>query len=153
MTAAYVPAELRHRVSARARGFCEYCLIHEADTNFSCEAEHIISRKHGGATTAQNLALACLPCNRAKGSDVGSFVHDRFTRFYNPRTDRWFDHFELAPDGVRINALSDIGAATVRILGFNLPERLEERKFLRMVGRFPLPGALLRIEPAAGRAG
>ncbi|HEX8241990.1 MAG TPA: HNH endonuclease signature motif containing protein [Longimicrobium sp.] len=146
MTAAYVPVALRHRVSARARGFCEYCLIHEADTNFSCEAEHIISRKHGSETTAENLALACLPCNRAKGSDIGSLVHDRFTRFFNPRIDRWFDHFELAPDGVRIGPLSDIGSATVRIFGFNLPERLEERAFLRAVVRYPLPGAQLRIE-------
>lgn len=153
MTAAYVPADLRRRVTARARRFCEYCLIHEEDTNFGCEADHIISIKHGGSTTAENLALACLPCNRAKGSDIGSLVHDRFTRFYNPRTDRWFDHFELASDGIRITSLSEIGAATVRILGFNLPERLEERVVLRAVGRYPLPGALLRMEVEADPGG
>ena len=96
-------------------------------------ADHIVSVKHGGETDEDNLALACLPCNRARGSDIGSLVHDRFTRFYNPRTDRWFDHFELAPDGVRINPVSDIGTATVRILGFNLPERLDERALLRSV--------------------
>ena len=146
MTSTYIPVALRRRVSARARGFCEYCLVHEEDTYFGCEAEHIISIKHGGSTTDENLALACLPCNRSKGSDVGSFVHDRFTRFYNPRTDPWFDHFEIAPDGVRIVAVSDIGSATVRILGFNLPERLEDRGLLRSIGRYPVPGALLRIE-------
>jgi hypothetical protein len=147
---------LRRRITARARKFCEYCLIHEDDTNFGCEADHIISIKHGGSTTGENLALACLPCNRSKGSDIGSLVHDRFTRFYNPRIDRWFDHFELAPDGGRIAVLSEIGSATARILGFNLPERLEERALLRSLGRYPLPGALLRIEieePAAPASG
>jgi HNH endonuclease len=141
-----IPTALRRRVSARARGFCEYRLVHEEDTYFGCEADHIISYKHGGGNTIENLALACLPCNRAKGSDIGSLVHDRFTRFYNPRIDPRFDHFEIAPDGVRIVALSDIGLATVRILGFNLPERLEDRGMLRSMGRFPMPGALLRLD-------
>jgi hypothetical protein len=145
VTGAYIPAELRRRVTTRARRFCEYCLVHEDDLYFGCEADHIISIKHGGTTTEENLALACLPCNRSKGSDIGSLVHDRFTRFYNPRTDRWFDHFEIAPDGIHIAALSEIGSATVRILGFNLPERLDERALLRAIGRFPVPGALLRI--------
>jgi hypothetical protein len=143
---ARIPTALRRRVSARARGFCEYCLVHEEDTYFGCEADHIISYKHGGTNTIENLALACLPCNRAKGSDIGSLVHDRFTRFYNPRSDPWFDHFEIAPDGVRIMGLSDIGLATVRILGFNLPERLEDRGMLRYMGRYPMPGALLRLD-------
>ena len=154
MTSAYISAELRRRVIRRARRFCEYCLIHEEDTFFGCEVDHIISVKHGGPTIEENLALACFSCNRDKGTDIGSLVHDRFTRFFNPRTDRWFDHFELAPDGVRINPLSEIGMATVRILGFNLPERLEEREFLRAAGRYPLRGALLRLEleadPLAG---
>lgn len=145
MTNAYVPENLRARVIARARRFCEYCLIHEDDTNFGCEVDHVVSLKHGGDTAAGNLALACFPCNRSKGSDIGSLVHDRFTRFYNPRTDRWFDHFELADDS-RIVPLTDHGSATARILGFNLPERIEERVALRAIGRYPLPGALLRMD-------
>jgi hypothetical protein len=146
VTAGYIPAELRRAVSARARRFCEYCLVHEDDTWFGCEVDHIISIKHGGTTTPENLALACMPCNRAKGTDIGSLVHDRFTRFFNPRTDRWFDHFRVAEDDVRIVPMTAIGSATVRILGFNLPERLEERKQLGAIGRYPVPGALLRIE-------
>jgi len=146
VSSAYVPAELRRRIRTRARRFCEYCLIHEDDTDFGCEPDHIISIKHGGSSTEENLALACLPCNRWKGSDIGSLVHDQFTRFYNPRTDRWFEHFELEPEGARISALTEIGMATVRILGFNLPARLDERSRLRTIGRYPLPGALLRIE-------
>jgi len=61
-------------VVARADHLCEYCLIHEEDTFFGCEVDHIISEKHGGPTTADNLADACVFCNRAKGSDVASIV-------------------------------------------------------------------------------
>jgi 5-methylcytosine-specific restriction endonuclease McrA len=36
---------------------------------FSFEMEHIIAEKHRGTTEAENLALACPYCNRAKGTD------------------------------------------------------------------------------------
>jgi hypothetical protein len=44
----YVSAELRRLVANRANHKCEYCLIHEEDTFFGCEVDHIISLKHGG---------------------------------------------------------------------------------------------------------
>jgi 5-methylcytosine-specific restriction endonuclease McrA len=72
MSVTYIGAELRRRVVARAEGICEYCLIAEDDTFYGCEADHIISEKHGGPTDAENLALACVSCNQSKGSDVGS---------------------------------------------------------------------------------
>jgi len=72
MSVTYIPAELRRFVVARAEGICEYCLIAEVDTFYGCEADHILSEKHGGATDAENLAMACVFCNQAKGSDIGS---------------------------------------------------------------------------------
>lgn len=39
----YVSLELRRLVESRAHGVCEYCLIHEDDTYFGCQVEHIIS--------------------------------------------------------------------------------------------------------------
>ena len=68
MSTSYVSAELRRLVVARADSLCEYCLIHEEDTFFGCEVDHIVSEKHGGQTDAQNLALACLFCKRNKGA-------------------------------------------------------------------------------------
>jgi len=41
---------------------------------WGCEVDHILSRKHGGATELSNLALSWARCNRAKGTDIGS-VH------------------------------------------------------------------------------
>ena len=66
----YVPAHLRRLVTERANRVCEYCLIHRDDTFFGCEIEHVISEKHGGLTTPENLALACMTCNRLKGTDT-----------------------------------------------------------------------------------
>ena len=86
-----------------------------------------------------NLALACIVCNRAKGSDVGSIDWDTgvFVRFYNPRTDRWAEHFNL--DGVQIMPLTDVARVTARLLQFNVQERLLEREVLQAVGHYP-PG-------------
>lgn len=70
----YISQELRRLVTARAEHLCEYGLIHEQDTAFGCAVDHIISLKHGGTTDADNLAYACVFCNRFKGSDIGSIV-------------------------------------------------------------------------------
>ena len=70
----YVTAELRRLVIARANALCEYCLIHETDTWLGCQVDHVISEKHGGLTSAENLAHACVNCNRSKGTDLGSIA-------------------------------------------------------------------------------
>ena len=54
----------------------------------------------------------CVFCNQAKGSDIGSIHWEsgQFVRFFNPRTDRWVDHFKLA--GYHIEGITAIGAVT-----------------------------------------
>ncbi|MGH7816513.1 MAG: HNH endonuclease [Candidatus Binatia bacterium] len=70
----YISTALRQLVATRAQRLCEYCLIHEEDAFFGCEVDHIISEKHGGQTESGNLAFACVFCNRARGSDIGSII-------------------------------------------------------------------------------
>lgn len=136
MSSSYISAELRRHVARRADGICEYCLIHEDDTFFGCEVDHIISEKHGGAMKAGNLAYACVFCNRHKGSDIGSVMEDGdLVRFFHPRKDGWVDHFVL--DGSVVSPQTAIGAVTVRILQMNTPDRMLEREALRDVGRYP----------------
>jgi hypothetical protein len=148
MANTYVPADLRRLVARRADFLCEYCLIHEDDTFFGCEVDHILSEKHGGPTQAANLGYACLFCNRAKGSDIASLLpaSGALVRFFNPRTDSWADHFELDPKGILIIPRTQIGEATVRIFGFNRTERLLERTALKLVGHYPTEAALKRIQ-------
>lgn len=133
----YIGAEMRRSTIARAGERCEYCLIRESDTFFGCEVDHIISVKHGGSSDSNNLAYACMFCNRQKGSDLGSIVWrtGELVRFFNPRVDRWMDHFAL--EGARIDPLTDIGEVTARILEFNSEERILEREELISAGRYP----------------
>lgn len=149
MSVTYITAEQRRRVRDRAQDICEYCLIAEDDTFYGCEVDHVISEKHGGPTRDDNLALACMFCNRAKGSDVGSIHWESgaFVRFYNPRTDRWSDHFRLVESC--IEPATVIGAVTARILDFNSVERVLERETLQAVHRYPSEAAAKHIESTA----
>lgn len=141
----YVSAGLRRLVTARANRVCEYCLIHEDDTELGCQVDHVIAEKHGGQTVAENLCYACTFCNRAKGTDLGSISTDTgvLTRFYSPRDDRWTDHFAI--HGVRIDSRTSIGEVTVRILGLNDIDRILERNVLKQLGRYPSPEALAHL--------
>lgn len=137
--------ETRQIVASRANFVCEYCLITEEDAYFRFQVEHIISRKHGGSSDLDNLAFACVYCNRFKGSDIASLKPetDDLIRLFNPRTDRWNDHFRL--NGATIEASTEIGEATVRILQMNHPDRIMERKALSRSGRYLSESAILLI--------
>ena len=67
----------------------------------------------------------------------------QFSRFFNPRVDRWADHFRL--DGISIAALTPIGEVTIRILNFNHVDRLIERAELAALGQYPSIAALAVI--------
>lgn len=140
----YINAELRRLVINRADYLCEYCLIPDED-GLSFQVDHIISLKHGGSTTEDNLAYSCVFCNLNKGTDLGSIVWQtgELVRFFNPRRDFWGEHFRL--DDNVIQPLTDIGEVTVRILDFNNDERIIERQELIVVGKYPSASALRRI--------
>ena len=93
-------------------------------------------------------SYACTFCNRAKGADIGSVAADsnEFTRFFNPRTDRWADHFAL--DGALIEPRTSVGEATAKILRFNEEGRVLEREGLIDIGRYPSQQAKRHITPS-----
>ena len=124
----YIPSDIRRIVIDRAAGRCKYCRIKESDTFCGCQIDHIISEKHNGQTIELNLAFTCAYCNRFKGSDIGSIASStgEFTRFYNPRTDTWAEHFEFVD--FRILPLTAIGETTTQILKFNEFDRVLERR-------------------------
>ena len=120
-------------------------MIAEEDAYFRFQVEHIISRKHGGSSELENLALACVLCNRYKGSDIASLTSETggLVRFYNPRIDHWSEHFRL--NGVIIEPLTEIGEATIRILQMNHDDQILEREVLSRRRRYPSEAALLLI--------
>lgn len=121
-------------VRGRAGGRCEYCRFPEAHAVIGFEVEHIIPVKHGGETTAANLALACFYCNRYKGPNVAGIAAAGgvVTRLFHPRLDVWEEHFTW--EGPVLIPRSDIGAVTIAVLRINLPNGVAVREILMGAG-------------------
>ena len=125
-----VAENLRRAVHSRAGGACEYCLIPESAGFYTHEIDHVVALKHGGKSELGNLALACLSCNRHKGSDLASIdpLTNEIADLFNPRGHRWSQHFTLFE--ARIQPKTAIGRTTARLLHFNEPLRVAERRLL-----------------------
>jgi hypothetical protein len=131
-----ISSELRAEVVRRAKFPCEYCLLHEHDAVFPHEVDHIISRQHGGGETSDNLAYACMVCNRYKGSNIASLsAAGDLIPLFNPRKDRWEDHFRLS--GAIIEPLDSTGEVTVRVMRLNIADRVVRRNLLQQLRKYP----------------
>ncbi len=132
-----VPQRLRKLVRERAQGRCEYCGKPEEDEIYPHHVEHIIARKHGGPTIADNLAWACIRCNMAKGTDIATIEEESgaLTRLFDPRVQRWEEHF-LLEASMHIIGLTVVGRATVALLNLNEPDEVEARRQLREAGQW-----------------
>lgn len=69
----------------------------------------------------------CSFCNAYKGPNLSSVdpLTGRVVPLFNPRQDRWRDHFALG--GGEVAGLTPIGRATVRLLNMNAEHRVELR--------------------------
>lgn len=63
----YVSEEVKREVIAKSSG-CFYCGTPWGPFEF----DHFTPFSRGGDSSTQNIVLACLPCNRAKGSALPS---------------------------------------------------------------------------------
>ena len=133
----YIPKAVRREVADRAQNHCEYCLLDQRDALYKHEVDHIIPEKHRGQTVLDNLCLACLECNRYKGSNFGSFAPEtgQVALLFNPRRQIWREHFRL--NAARIIPLSPEGRVTVFILNVNDELRVQERWALIRAGTYP----------------
>ncbi|HEY5311882.1 MAG TPA: HNH endonuclease signature motif containing protein [Pirellulales bacterium] len=130
-------AALRAAVNLRAGHGCEYCQRRQtASPLIPLQIEHIIPRKHGGGDSLDNLALACAECNLHKGSNLTGIDPETnaITPLFNPRQDRWDDHFVW--DGLRLAGQTNIGRTTIRVLELNSAARIR----VRLSTREGLPG-------------
>jgi hypothetical protein len=114
----------------RAGDRCEYCRLPQEFDDIPFEIDHVIARKHGGLTVANNLALSCFHCNSFKGSDIASRESRtrKLTALFNPRRHRWERHFQW--DGPYLVGRTAIGRVTIALLQVNDPLRVELRQLL-----------------------
>ena len=126
-----VPLSFQRRVRLRAGNRCEYCGIPQAGQEATFHVDHVQPRKSGGATLLENLALACVSCSLRKGAR--SEARDPGTGepagVFNPRTQRWEDHFELSAD-FRISGTTPVGRASVELLKMNRAAAVEIRQWV-----------------------
>jgi len=111
--------------------------VPEGLTFFAHEPDHIIATQHRGQTTLENLAFACIQCNRLKGPNIASVDPQTkgIVALFNPRTDQWPDHFRT--ERGRIIPLTPAARATAALLNFGEPDREEARDNLWRTGQFP----------------
>ncbi|MGH9842788.1 MAG: HNH endonuclease [Blastocatellia bacterium] len=117
---------------ARAKGRCEYCHTPDDVVPGSFEIEHIIPRSKGGKTILRNLALSCPACNSHKFNKLEGIdpLRQKTARLFNPRRQRWADHFTWSNDFTRIIGLTPIGRATVETLQMNDGKMINLRRLL-----------------------
>ncbi|MBW3540120.1 MAG: HNH endonuclease [Planctomycetes bacterium] len=131
--------QTRQRVRKRAGGRCEYCRHPDsfACSPFACE--HVIPRARGAGDAFNELAWACAGCNSHKYDKVRSPDPEsgRQTPLFNPRRQRWSDHFRWSDDGLLISGQTPTGRATVAALHLNRPELIHLRSALISVGEHP----------------
>lgn len=131
-----IPEALRKHVAGRAAFRCEYCLFPEQYATFRHQIDHIISVQHGGQSLLENLAYACVHCNRLKGPNIATLDQTgQVWRLFDPRDQKWSDHFRL--NGPVIEPVTHIGQATVRLLKINDILRVQERLLLQQAGVYP----------------
>ncbi len=130
---------LRRLVAKRAGYCCEYCRTQQRYSPQEFSAEHIVPRAAGGASTADNVAWACQACNNSKFTftaapdpSTGSL-----TPLFNPRRDRWEDHFAWHAEFAYVIGITPTGRATVDRLKLNREGFVEMRQVLRALGRHP----------------
>jgi hypothetical protein len=129
---------LREQVWQRAKSRCEYCQMPQEFIDAIHEVDHVIAQKHRGATTLDNLALACFHCNNHKGPNIAGVdpATGQVTRLFHPRLDRWSEHFSW--QGAVLIGLTPIGRSTVEVLEINLRHRVAHRHVLIEEGVFSM---------------
>lgn len=132
-----LPAALVATVRARAASRCEYCRMSQSLQGASFHLEHIRPLAKAGATTAENLALACPSCNLHKSNrlTVPDPETGQTVPLYHPRTHFWTAHF--AWRATTLLGLTPTGRATVAALDLNHPRRLRVREAEARFGLFP----------------
>lgn len=131
--------KLRQRIAKQADYRCGYCLTSERLTGIRLTLDHLIPIATGGLTIENNLWVACRPCNEFKGTQTQAF--DPQTRrnvlLYNPRIQKWREHFAWNADGTLILGLTAIGRATVEALQMNHDLIVHARRQWVKVGWHP----------------
>jgi hypothetical protein len=116
-----VAPTLRQRIAERAAFQCGYCRTQEKVSGIPLTLEHIVPKAKGGQSSEDNLWLSCRLCNEAKGvlTEARDPESGEYVPLFNPRLQRWSEHFSWSETGTRIVGKTPVGRATVQALSMN----------------------------------
>jgi MinD superfamily P-loop ATPase len=109
---------IRQQVYERASACCEYCQTCEVNTGQTMHVDHIIPNDNDAL---DNLCLSCWNCNTSKHKAVDAIDLEsgEIVPLFNPRVQKWYEHFEWLENGVLVHGLTAIGRATIERLKMN----------------------------------
>lgn len=139
MSRSHIAKVLRDQVADEARHRCGYCLSSSRITGTPMEIDHIIPESLGGPTVRENLWLACSMCNDHKGNRIAASdpMSGEDVRLFDPRRQRWSDHFAWSSDGSMVVGKTPTGRATTLAMRLNRAEIVEARRAWVVVGWHP----------------
>ncbi len=137
----HLTVELRRQVEEDSRRRCGYCLSETDFMGATLTVDHIIPLASSGSNTRENLWAACQQCNEAKQTRTHARdpETDELVPLFNPRTDKWVEHFVWNPEDTHIIGLSATGRATVNALQLNRPVLVSARRRWVFIGWHPEP--------------
>jgi len=112
---------LRELVRKRAENRCEYCLSNQKYILGRLQIDHIHPVVKGGSNAEDNLCLACELCNQYKWTQIESLDPQsrKVVFLFNPRTQKWKEHFTWNQEGTEVIGKTDCGRVTVEALSLN----------------------------------
>jgi 5-methylcytosine-specific restriction endonuclease McrA len=140
MVRVYIAVEVAGRVREEARNRCGYCLSPQRLVMARLQIEHILPRSKGGTSEEANLWLSCPLCNNYKGDQTEARDPEtgETAPLFNPRLQKWSEHFAWTSDGLRIVGKTATGRATVVALHLSDdPDALEVRSHWVIAGWHP----------------
>lgn len=138
MSDGYISRAVRQYVAERANGYCEYCR-NAAKLVGPFSIDHIQPKSRGGSDHPDNLAFACLICNRNKYNIIEALdsLTNRYVALFNPRQHRWQDHFRWNDNCTLVIGITAIGRASINVLKLNRLEAINLRAILFERGEHP----------------
>ena len=124
-----ISKSLRQQVINEAGYRCEYCRTSSRLIGMPLVMDHILPSYLGGNDERENLAACCYRCNEFKGAKITANdpVTNESISLFNPRLQRWLDHFQWANGGTHIIGITAIGRGTVLALRLNNEDVVQAR--------------------------
>ncbi|TVP57717.1 MAG: HNH endonuclease [Nodularia sp. (in: Bacteria)] len=124
-----IPKSIRQQVINEAGYRCEYCRTSSRLIGMPLVMDHILPSSLGGSSERENLCASCYRCNEFKGAKTKANdpVTNESVSLFNPRQQRWLEHFQWANGGTHIIGITAYGRATVLVLRLNNEDIVQAR--------------------------